>query len=206
MLRGISDHPFLDPFIGFVQLVLSPSAVVSLRTWPWSSAPERDYYSNVHRRFHPALSYSEDHTGRWALAWDKLILIVSLNSCCCERARVCAHPWRSSQIAVGYSVVRKPKHYRMVFFGCKWSPGELSGSVWISVTECWTRLVRNADLGVFWVCVHCMHMFMWFLVCEITSSEVKLSVFVKSGTGGQNMVFANDFRLKQTGYTFICWT
>jgi len=48
---------------------------------------DRDYYSNVHRRFHPALSYSEDHTlcaGWWAVVWDEAILIVPLNSCCCE--------------------------------------------------------------------------------------------------------------------------
>lgn len=33
--------PVSHPFVWFVQLVLSPSAVVSLRTWPWSPALER---------------------------------------------------------------------------------------------------------------------------------------------------------------------
>ncbi len=178
--------PVSHPFVCFVQLVLSPSAVVSLRTRPWSPALEKDYYSNVHRRFHPALSYSEDHTlrvGWWAAVWDKVILIVPLNSCCCEWA--CVYAFREVQRPLQDIIVRKPELYRMIFFGCKWSPGELSGSVWISVTEGRTRLVRKEDLCVLWVCVFiasiCLCGF-WHVRSTVVKS--KLLVFVKPATGG----------------------
>lgn len=147
---------------------------------------ERDYYSNVHRRFHPALSYSEDHTlraGWWAAVWDEAILIVPLNSCCCECVYV-----RSSETAAGYTVVTKPKLYRMIFFGCKWSPGELSGSVWISVTEGWTGLVRKEDLCVFWVLLHA-YVYVVVGVWDHPLVKSKLSVIVKSATEGQNSIF-----------------
>ncbi len=102
---------------------------------------------------------------------------------------VCARIQRSSETAAGYTIVRKPKLYRMIFFGCKWSPGELSGSVWISVTEGRRRMVGKEDLCVLWVCVFiariCLCGF-W----RVRSMVVKptLSVFDKLATGGQNNI------------------